>query len=47
MPMMKNDILGARCGFGSSVEWWGAEAPRCSFGVVKCNLGAQNGQASI
>lgn len=45
MPMMQKGILVARYGFESSVERGGVEAPRCSFGVLKCSSEAQNGHA--
>ena len=45
IPMIKKGILGPICGFGSSTEQGGLEAPRCNFGVLKCSSEAQNGHA--
>lgn len=42
-PNIKNDILGARCHFGSDVEWGPIAVSKCSFRVPKCNLETQNG----
>ena len=45
-PMMKNEVLGARCCFGSYTKWGPTKASKCNFKVPKCSLEVQNGHAS-
>ena len=44
-PKMKNEILGARCCFGSYTEWGHTKTSKCNFRVTKCSLEAHNGNA--